>query len=318
MARHTSSDPRVVLLHGEESFLIEEEVLRIQARWREPLISEFGFQPLDPSGLTTARLRDAVIQAPFLDPHLAVVVRGLPGRRAESLAPALKMVPDTTRLLIAVNGRLSAANALVKAVSAADESLIREFPRLKPRAIADWTGQRARDHGLGGQVVAAVIRSAPADLGVIDSELRKLAAYRDAGNSLDLMALSALLVGGREEDVFRLTDHLLPRPDAVAWRITRALTESGQSPTGLAYRLARHLALVLSMKARRERGESLPEAQAAMQEHPFVVQKAFETAGAVDAARLETGLKALLDYEWEVKSGQLDAELGLEGVLARL
>lgn len=318
MPPKASADPRAVLLHGEESFLVDEEVLNVLGGWKETLVSEFGFQPLDPSGLTATKLRDAILQAPFLDPHRIVVVRGIQGRRAESLASALKEVPETTRLLLAVNGRLGAGNALLKAFNATPDSLVREFPRLKARAIADWTGQRARDHGLGGQVVAAVIRSAPADLGVIDSELRKLAAYRDAGNPLDLQALSALLVGGREEDVFRLTDHLLPRPDAEAWRITRALTDSGQSPTALAYRLARHLALVLSLKARRDRGDSLAEAQSALSEHPFVVQKAYETAAAVDSNRLEAGLKALLDYEWEVKSGQVDAELGLEGVLARL
>jgi hypothetical protein len=48
------------------------------------------------------------------------------------------------------------------------------------------------------------------------------------------------------------------------------------------------------------------------------VQKAYEAAGSVEPARLEAGLKALLAYEWEVKSGQLDSELGLDGVLARL
>ena len=318
MAPRISADPRVVLFHGDESFLIDEEVLKLVGRWKEPLVSEFGFQPVDPSGLTAAKLRDEILQGPFLDPHRVVVVRGIAGRRAEGLAAALKEVPETTRLLLAVNGKLGASNALVKAFNATPESLVREFPRLKPRGVADWTGQRAREYGLSGQVVQAVIRSAPPDLGIVDSELKKLAAYRDAGHPLDLQALSDLLVGGREEDVFKLLDHLLPRPDAEAWRITRALVEGGQSPTGLAYRLARHLALVLSLRARRDRGESLAEAQAALSEHPFVVQKAYETAGGVDSNRLEAGLKALLDYEWEVKSGQLDADLGLERVLARL
>ena len=82
--------------------------------------------------------------------------------------------------------------------------------------------------------------------------------------------------------------------------------------------MSRQLAMVLAVRARRDRGESLAEIQAAMSEHPFRVQKAFEAAGSVDSARLEEGLKALLAYEWEVKSGQVDAELGLDGVLARL
>jgi hypothetical protein len=38
----------------------------------------------------------------------------------------------------------------------------------------------------------------------------------------------------------------------------------------------------------------------------------------VTAERLEAGLRALLTYEWEVKSGQIEASPGLEAVLAKL
>jgi len=125
------------------------------------------------------------------------------------------------------------------------------------------------------------------------------------------------VAGGRPEEIFRLTDHLLPRPDAEAWRVLRDLLVREQ-PTTIAYRLARHLALVLEVRTRQDRGEALAQAQAAMREHPFVVQKAFDAARSVTPDQLEAGLRALLDYEWEVKSGQIDAEAGLLAVLAKL
>jgi DNA polymerase III delta subunit len=49
-----------------------------------------------------------------------------------------------------------------------------------------------------------------------------------------------------------------------------------------------------------------------------VIQKAYDAAKGTSTAQLEAGLRALLDYEWEVKSGQIDASLGLEAVLAKL
>ena len=318
MTARNVADPHVLLLHGDESFLMEEEARRVLKTWRGELVSDFGFEALDPAGITMAKLRDAVRQLPFLDPYRVVVVRSIASRKAEGLAPALKEVADTTRLLLTVNGRLPAANALVKVVAAAEAGVAREFPRLKGRAIADWATTRARQLGLPPSIGAVVQRSAPADLGVIDSELKKLAAYHASGFPLDRDALQALLAGGHEDEVFRVTDNLLPRPNAEAFRAARSVVRAGQSPTALGYRLSRHLAMVLEARARRDRGESLAEVQGAMPEHPFVVQKAFETAGSVDADRLEAGLKVLLAYEWEVKSGQVDAELGLEGVLARL
>ena len=318
MAPRAVSDARVLLLHGEESFLVEEEAKRVLDAWRAELVSDFGFEALDPGALNAAKLRDAVRQLPFLDPYRVIAVRSVPARRAEGLAAGLKEIPDTTRILLTVNGRLGAGSSLGKAVAAAEGGVSREFPRLKGRALSDWATERARSLGLPPSIAPMVLRASPADLGVIDSEMRKLVAYHASGFPLDRDALTALLAGGHEEEVFRLTDNLLPRPSAEAFRVARSLVRSGESPTTLAYRVSRQLAMVLAVRARRDRGESLAEVQGAMSEHPFRVQKAFEAAGSVTADQLEAGLRALLDYEWEVKSGQLDAELGLDGVLARL
>ena len=306
----------ILLLHGEESFLVDDEARRTIAEWRGDLVSEFGFEALDPSGLTTAKLRDAILQIPFLDPYRVVVVRGVAVRRADAMAPSLADVPDSTRVLVTVNGRLAASSKLVKAVSAA-AGRCQEHQPLKGRALQTWIFNRTKGYGLPTAAGATLVRLARPDLGVIDSELRKLAAYQASGNQLDQAAIDELVVVGRQDEVFRLTDHLLPRPDAEAWRVLSGLLER-ESPTTIAYRLARHIALVLDVKARQERGASLSEVQAQMREHAFVVQKAYDAAAGIGADRLENGLRALLAYEWEVKSGQIDAMPGLEAVLAKL
>ena len=310
-----SSRP-LVLLHGDESFLVDEESRRTLDDWRKELVSEFGFESLDPAGLTAGRLRDAVIQVPFLDPYRVVAVRGVAVRRADGLAPALADVPDSTRVLIAVTGRLGATSRLLKAAAAAG-GRVQEHQPLKQAALRAWIGNRTREMGLPAAAGAALVRVARPDLGVIDSELRKLAAYQASGNRLDRDAIDELVVAGRQDDVFRLIDHLLPRPDAAAWRVLAGLLEREQ-PTLVAYRLARHLALVLDVRARQDRGESLPAVQSQMREHPFVVQRAYDAARTVSVEQLEAGLRALLTYEWEVKSGQIEAGPGLEAVLARL
>ncbi len=306
----------IVLLHGEESFLVDDEARRTISEWRADLVSEFGYESLDPTALTAARLRESILQVPFLDPYRVVVVRGLQPRRADGLAPALVDVPDSTRILITVGGRLGASARLPRAVVAAG-GRVQEHPQLKPRALQAWIFTRAREYGLPSAVSSAMVRLVRPDLGVIDAELRKLAAYRADGNELDQAAIDELVAAGRPDDIFRLIDHLLPRPSASAWRVLAGLLEREQ-PTTIAYRLARHLALVLSVKARQERGDPLSRVQAEMKEHPFVVQKAYDAARSVSAERLEGGLRTLLTYEWEVKSGQIDAAHGLEAALARL
>ncbi len=308
----------LLLLHGDERFLIAEAARSTLETWKADLVSDFGFETLEGTGLTPARLQDSILQAPFLDPYRAVYARMVPATRAESMAPALAEVPPTTRLLITVAGRLGPGNKLVKAVASAGGGA-QEMQHLKGRALSDWTAKRAVEtHGLTAAIAAKVVRVTPPDLSIVDSELLKLAAYKASGSKLTGEAVTELLAGGREDEIFKLTDNLLPRPTPQAMQIARSLTRGGMQPTSVAYRMARHVALVLEVRARQDRGDSLQEVQKGMSEHRFVIQKAYETAQGADPDRLENALNAIRDYEWEVKSGQIDAELGLEVLLTRL
>jgi DNA polymerase-3 subunit delta len=190
---------------------------------------------------------------------------------------------------------------------------------LKGRALGDWATRRAVDkHGLTPAIAAQVVRVTPSDLSVVDSELTKLAAYKASGSKLTPEVITQLLAGGREDEIFKLTDNLLPNPTPQAMEIARGLTRGGMQPTSVAYRMARHFALVLEVRAKQERGETLQQIQDDMAEHRYVVQKAYDAAGQANPDRLEAALGAIRDYEWAVKSGQIDAELGLDVLLTRL
>ena len=258
-----------------------------------------------------------LFRSPFLDPYRVVFARMAPVARADALATALAEIPPTTRLLLTVAGRVATNSKLVKAVSAAGGT-VEEMQPLKGRALSDWAARRATGHGLSPAIAAQVVRVTPNDLSMVDSELKKLAAYRASGSTLTTEAVGELLAGGREDEIFKLTDNLLPHPNAEALRVARSLTRGGLQPTSVAYRMARHVALVIQVRARQDRGESLSEVQEKMSEHRFVLQKAYDAAKGADPEQLEKGLRAIRDYEWEVKSGQVDAELGLDVLLTRL
>jgi DNA polymerase III subunit delta len=317
MAKASTPRRDVQLLHGEERFLVDERARATLDGWRKELVSDFGQDTLEGQGLTPSRLLDAILQAPFLDPYRVVYARMAPVARSDAFVTALLEIPPTTRLLITIAGRLSSASKLAKAVAAAGGA-VEELQPLKGRALSEWASKRAADHGLTPAIAAQVVRVTPPDLSIVDSELKKLAAYKASGSKLTPEAMTELLAGGREDEIFRLTDNLLPRPTAEALKIARGLTRGGLQPTSVAYRMARHVALVLQVRARQDRGESLSDVQERMSEHRFVLQKAYDAAKEADPERLETALRAIRDYEWEVKSGQVDAELGLDVLLTRL
>src|SRR5690348_13257195 len=148
MARTTRrSAAMALLLHGEERFRVDEKARQTVEDWSEGLVSDFGMETLEGAGLSAARLQDAVLQAPFLDPHRLVFARMVPANRAESLAVAVAEIPPTTRLLITIAGRLGTTSKLVKAISAAGGQA-EEMQHLNRRGVSDWATRRAVDvHG---------------------------------------------------------------------------------------------------------------------------------------------------------------------------
>ena len=82
-----------LLLHGEERFLVDERARATLDQWGKDLVSDFGLDTMEGAGLAPARLQDAVLQAPFLDPYRVVHVRMVPANRAEGLAGAVQEIP---------------------------------------------------------------------------------------------------------------------------------------------------------------------------------------------------------------------------------
>src|SRR2546426_11663189 len=94
----------ILLLHGEERFLVEDKARTTLEAWKSELVSDFGFDRLEGQGLNASRLQDSVLQAPFLDPYRVVAVNMVPVARGEGLGAALAEIPATTRLLITIAG----------------------------------------------------------------------------------------------------------------------------------------------------------------------------------------------------------------------
>src|SRR2546430_16416527 len=102
----------------------------------------------------------------------------VPASRREGLAGAVQEIPSTTRLLMTVAGRIGPTNKLAKSITAAGGQVV-EMQHLKGRALGDWAARRAVDkHGLTPAIAAQVVRGAPPDLSISDSELTQGAAYK--------------------------------------------------------------------------------------------------------------------------------------------
>ena len=102
------------------------------------------------------------------------------------------------------------------------------------------------------------------------------------------------------------------RPGEVA-AVLQSLFDSSREPTWMLYTLVSHWRRLLQARAVRDRGGTVAELQERLAEHPFVVEKAYRQAADYTADGLDRGFHELLRLEEQIKLGELDARLAVEG-----
>lgn len=242
--------------------------------------------------------------------------------KADPLAPLMDYLdhppPDTVvvfRSQAPADGRRRIVKRLgqVGAVLAAMPPPVDELPR--------WCTARATAlHGvrLHPAAATALVARVPASLDLLDQELGKLAAYIGVGGEVGAEDVQALVAPSREESVFLLMDAVGEGRAHDAFTLLSQLRLQGEEPLGLMALLARHVRLLAQAGDVLAAGGGPDRLVAAAGLPPFVARRLLAQARRFGEADVEAALEALWESEWAIKSGRLDDQSALTGVVARL
>ena len=318
----------ITLIHGVESYLVDRAAHDLLAPMRAGLTLEFNYEDLQADSLNADAAAEKAGTLPFIDALRVLVLRDwglLTGKRdkgagAERAAAYLAGIPDTTHLVLVAHVLVAPGNPIYKAVAGMERDKRARVQRFEPPRRSDragWVRKLAEERALTitpGAVRLLLDRSQP-DLRLLDHEVAKLGLYISPSTRIDEEAVRALVSDSREEEIFALTDALgSAQPGEVAG-VLQSLLDGGREPTWLLYTLVSHWRRLLQARAVRDRGGRVGDLQAKLTEHPFVVEKAFRQSADYSAAELDRGFHDLLRIEEQIKLGELDARLAVEGFI---
>lgn len=323
-------------LIGKEEFLREEWLRQLTAKMRELPAGEHNIQEFQPPSSMNEVIAACDV-TPFLCDKRMVICRGLlsagaGGRRASRTRPRagvtpgeaetrlldyLPHLPTTTHLVLIEED----PKTLQPVLAARDDAVKREFWPVREDALPRWIGDRARTHGAtvappAARALAALVGP---DLQVLDSEIRKLATYVDVGEAIEVDDVENL-VAGAGPGVFAFQDAVAERRGSLALQAARTFLNHGKDPAELfAYLsgLVRRLLVVKEIAA--QRGSISKEAPAfGLSTSPYALEKLQRQAARLSTADLEHAYALLRDMDVAVKTGLIDAALGLELAVAKL
>jgi DNA polymerase-3 subunit delta len=321
----------ITLLCGDEGYLVDRAATALIDGLRRTVTVQFNFEDLQADTLSAEAFSEAVLTLPFLDAQRVLVLRDwglLSGKRdrggaADRAAEIIASVPETTHLVLTLHGTPPAGNPIFKAVLALQKdrrASIERFDAPRRADRAGWVRRLAEQRGLTitPGAVRLLLERTPPDLRLLDQEITKLSLFAFPATRIDEAAVQALTSQSREEEIYALSDALGSARPGEAAAVLRSLLDSGREATYVLYTLVQHWRRLLHARAARDEQVELSELQARLGDHPFVVEKAYRQAADYRLEELERGFHQLLRIEEQIKLGELDGRLALEGfVLAQ-
>lgn len=235
----------VFFISGDEEYLKEEAANRIVEAFLDPATRDFNYDQLRGPDVTPESLASMLATPPMMAEHRVVVLREAQGlsQKAREAVEAIAGAPPAGLVLVIVasipgGSRAKFYTTLQKLARSLD------FGHIDPVDLPAWVMDRAGEaHGLEIEPAAAraLAGAAAGQLGILESELEKLASY--VGERRRVTAEDVRAVGGYIPTVDRWAwfDLVAERRFQEAIRQLPALLESGETGVGLVIGVASQL-----------------------------------------------------------------------------
>jgi DNA polymerase III subunit delta len=198
----------VFFLHGEEEHLREEAAARIVDAFLDPATRDFNYDQLRGSDVGAEELASIAGTPPMMAAHRVIVVRDAQGlsAKAREVVESIAAAPPPGLALVVV-AQIPAQSKAKFYTTLQQRALSIEFTPVDALDLPGWlTEHTAQEHGvqLDLDAARALVGGVGNQLGILTSELAKLAAYVDGRPRITLEDVRA--VGG-----------YIPRADRWAW-----------------------------------------------------------------------------------------------------
>lgn len=329
--------PHVVLLHGQESFLVDWARDRLLSVYLEEAVRAMDLTVFEEQTFSVAEIHAACETVPLVSPRRVVLLEEpaplwKQGARsvseeARAFAGYLEDLPQTLLLIIVSHEdeearREKGRTALYKAVE--ENGTVYEFTPLAQPDLVKFVQKRFR--AVGKDVPGSLIRRLIAQSGYLDkdvdytlyhleNDIRKIlfhAGDSDVTEEDIELCLSATL----EQGVFQLLDAIAANRKGEALHRLHDLLRGGDHPMRIGALLVGQLEIMLMGAEMRSEGAGLTETAKALKVNEYRLKKAMQAAGHYDEKTLRRILYEALCIEGEIKTGHMSDEMALEMFIA--
>lgn len=311
--------PPLLLLHGEEGYLVEQASRQVIAAVVAPDSRDFNLTVVHGRDLKGNDLVDQARTLPVFADRRLIVIRNVNEAQADQLeafsAYLDDPVPETWLLVTAAS--IDKRRKFFQKFAQVGEII--EFRRLYENQLPQFIRDRARE--IGRTFTAPALKlfcmRVGNNLAEVMGELDKLTSYVGEREFFEEDDIAAVVSDTRVESVFSLTDALGAGELAVAMRLLNRLLDDGQPPLVILSMLIRHFRQL--WKARELLAQGVPQKDLPRRigVNPYFVNGLLTQAKRFSSEQLRDVFPRFLAVDLALKSGG-DPRAQLEGLLFAL
>jgi len=309
----------LVLLWGEESWLIDDAIRQIEAVDLAPEAREFDREVFYGDEAEPQAIINAAQTLPWLGAQRVVLVRqaeALP-RAADSTLVAYCKQPSPSTCLIFAAQRAEASRALFALLLKTPWAV--RFRRLSGRELSAWIEQRLASRGsrITSEASAALIEAVGNDLRLLANEIEKLISFVGSQQTIGVENLRALTGDMREISAFELARLLTSGDLTGALQAWDKFASSGDYP-GLALgAIIHHVRQLWRIKLAQHAGTAPERLAGELKIPPFTIRRLSPQAASLTSAQLRQWLDALMEADRTLKRSGLPPRSVFERLILR-
>lgn len=315
----TDRIPPILLVHGEEGYLVEQAARQVMAAIVPPETRDFNLTVVHGRDLKGGELVDQARTLPVFAPRRLVVLRHVheaPADQLEAFSTYLDDPVPETWLLVTAAGIDKRRKFFQKIAQVGD---VVEFRRLFENQLPQFIRDRATEAGrtFTGPALKLFCRRVGSNLAEVMGELDKLTSYVGEREYFEEDDVAAVVSDTRVESVFALTDALGGGDVGEALRLLGRLLDDGQPPLVILSMLTRHFRQL--WKARELLAQGVPQKDLPRRigVNPYFLAGLLAQAKRCSDQQLRAAFPRFLSVDLALKSGG-DARAHLEGLIFAL
>jgi DNA polymerase-3 subunit delta len=312
----------IAVVYGKERFLKLEAIKEIARAVLGPDSDDLSLTRLPGPDADLKTVVDSLLTVSMWNPRQVVLVEDADefvSNFREGLEAYLDRPAKKAVLLLDVKSWPNNTRLAKKVVAI---GLPLDCGELKGAALLGWITKACKSrHGkkIDRQAAQLLVDLAGAELGLIDQELAKLAAYVGDAPAIDTTAVERLVGGWKTETTWKMLDAVREGQMETALDLLDKLLTAGEHPLRLLGGINYVFRPVAKATELSRQGTSLPEAVAAGGVKPFNVQPMISYLKRIGRPRAERVLNWLLAADLDLKGASaLPDRIVVERLLAQL